>query len=185
SVPRYFVKGNHENWETLNAIKTKQSEAPKNWIYINPGDLIMIQKGQVEIPVMGLGGNFGRNTLKKRYTRKEADDKGKIGHFVHEELDVLFARQYLEFSEKGILLLHEPPQRLFPGGKIGSKVLNYLVDHLKPRITISGHMHRFETKEEPGIIYYGLSKPEENYLTITISEHLTVAVVETNARHNI
>jgi predicted phosphodiesterase len=143
----WFIKGNHENWKELELIKTAP-EGP----YLRNGKVYDIPmtytKSVVRVAVMG--GNYS-----PKYSMWEKDKvpPSRARHFLQEDRDRLLA----ENGDVDILITHEAPSPYMRGSQdIGQPWITELSVHLKPKIHVFGHHHRYGAYECGGVKTLGL-----------------------------
>lgn len=179
-VPRYFVHGNNEDWNVVRAIAASDPAAPRNWRYIAAGEETIIAKGNTRVPILGMGGVYGSIAWNNKLTRAQA----KPEHFVHEEAELFYDRTFPGFANRGILLFHDPPQRVDVTHHRGSSMLNGIVDHLQPKFVFAGHLEEYQELRENGIRYVVLAPPADMYATLTLPDHkLTIKSTQTELFH--
>ena len=175
-VPRYFVHGNNEDWAIVHAIRTGADSAPRNWHYIKPAEPAVISKGNIVVPVLGMGGVYGSIAWNNKFTRAQA----KPAHFVHEEADLFYERAFPGFANRGILLFHDPPQRVDTELHRGSSMLNAIVDQLQPQFVFAGHLEEYKDMSQAGTRYVVLAPPAEMYVTLEFpTRTLTIKSTQT------
>jgi Icc-related predicted phosphoesterase len=175
-VPRYFVHGNNEDWAIVQAIRDGAPYAPRNWRAILPAEETIIAKGGTRVPILGMGGVYGSIAWNNKLPRAQA----KPAHFVHEEAELFYARKFPGFANRGILLFHDPPQRVDTELHRGSSMLNAIVDHLQPQFVFAGHLEEYRELRENGVRYVVLAPPAAMYATLTLPDYkLTIKSTQT------
>lgn len=124
-VPVYFIKGNHEEFESL--------ESPflhfLNIHYIKQAEVLTLDKYTFGC----LGGIYSP----KYFTQKSESLIGQQKRFYTEQEISLLSSKTFDY-----LVLHEGPLGIIPKGEShGSLVLKNLISTVKPKITFHGHHH--------------------------------------------
>jgi len=154
-VPLYWIKGNNENFDAIEAFVSGARHVP-NLHYIPNGTAADVDG----LTVAGLGGTFaptqyntpaaGLSHGTPTRTRGSGevvvrDDKRR--HFVREEVEALQRLQHVD-----VLLTHEGafPLRIVPEHasaarpiSVGKKPISEVIAALRPRLHLCGHHHRF------------------------------------------
>jgi hypothetical protein len=154
-VPLYWIKGNNENFDAIEAFVSGVRHVP-NLHYIPNGTAVDVDG----LKVAGLGGTFAptqyntptaelsHGTPTRTRSSGEIvvrDDKRR--HFVREEVEALERLQDVD-----VLLTHEGafPLRLVPEHgssarpvSVGKKPISEVIAALRPRLHLCGHHHRF------------------------------------------
>ncbi|MBP0017165.1 MAG: metallophosphoesterase [Cyanobacteria bacterium SBLK] len=142
--PVWFIGGNHEPYGFLDRI-ANNTEIATNCYYLG-------RVGTVELAglkIVGLSGIYKEHLFEKRPPIEEIDRHSNADYIGFTENEVL---QGLEFQRADILLLHEWPRGLMtPDNRldvidpemVGNEYARMLVDSLKPRLVLCGHMHRY------------------------------------------
>jgi uncharacterized protein len=180
-VPLYWIKGNNENFDAIEAFVTGVGHVP-NLHYIPNGTAIRVG----DLNVAGLGGTFAptqydtpaarlsHGTPKRRPvgnggTVVVRDDKRR--HFVREEVEALE-----RIRDVDVLLTHEGafPLRIVPEHataprpiSVGKRPVSQLIAALRPRLHLCGHHHRFAavtTRE--GVPSICLDRVSRSYLLV-------------------
>ena len=130
-IPTYFIKGNHEDFDFLEAHE-KNNEVARNIFYL-PNQTIIKPDGRIKIGI--LGGNWSWKYYMKGKLKKKKDKRQ------------YFNQQDIEFFRKhpvNILLFHAYPQGVMKNGEDkGSPRLTELIEEIQPRYAFHGHRHRY------------------------------------------
>jgi lariat debranching enzyme len=130
-MPTYFIKGNHEDFDFLEAHE-HDNEVAGNIFYL-PNQTIIKPDGRIKIGV--LGGNWSWAYYMEGRIKKKKDERQYFS-----QQDVEFFRKHLV----DILLFHTYPQKVMKNGEDkGSPRLTELVEEMQPRYAFHGHRHRY------------------------------------------
>ena len=136
--PTYFIKGNHEDYNLLEAMTNGTLEF-KNLRYIKNGEIISLSKGKEIIKILGFGGNY---SPKFYFADKLYHDRRR--HFTEKDFNNAIKHKHID-----ILLTHEVPKGLHKiklgiyEEDLGNEVINKLIEETKPKFAFSGHYHRY------------------------------------------
>jgi len=145
-VPVYFVKGNHENFDLIQAIETGKLRI--DYFHIIPAGVV-VSIGN--ILVAGLGGSYSpkwkprpRNISKEEF--KAAKSVGQVD----------------------ILLTHEAPVGLIKkdGKDCGCEIINELMEAVNPKYLICGHNHIKAVKDLNGTRVISMPYAWEEYAVL-------------------
>jgi hypothetical protein len=170
SVPvrTYFVNGNNEDFDFLNAVKLSGDlEIIKDLFYIPNGTVAEIEispdaektesggetggNGKKErLTVAGIGGKYGpeyfwHNEADRHYTKREIDNLLKY----EDGIDIFISHD----APEGVLIEGNDKNRYYPKA-VG---LRDLILKLKPKMVFFGHHHGICKSEIEGIPVYGLN----------------------------
>lgn len=191
--PLYWIKGNNENFDVIEAMFSPGHEAQalpgnkapayRNLHYIPNARLIEIPVGRGFMPrqdegftprltIVGLGGTLAPTWYEtraadlphpKKGSAKATESADKRRHFVREEVEACSAMRGVD-----LLLTHEAP-RPYRVGRLeaGKAPVNDVLASMRPRLHLFGHHHRFAEQEREGIRSVGLDLVSRSYLLIT------------------
>ena len=147
--PIWFIGGNHEPYGFLDQIP-QGGELVKNCHYL--GRVGTVQLGSLKI--VGLSGIYQEAIFNnQRPTLVEIGDRSNKDYIGFTESEVMSA---LEEKVTDILLLHDWPENIinpkdreifnrykqFDINQVGNEYARMLVNELKPRLAICGHLHQ-------------------------------------------
>jgi Icc-related predicted phosphoesterase len=165
-APLYWIKGNNENFEQIEAWEAGDP-APAHLHYIPNGTVRSVEG----IRVAGLGGTFAPTFYEcapGALPHTPRDDRRR--HFVREEVE-----SCLRLREVHILLTHEAARPFIlrderPGGTrrrdAGKPAINRVLATLKPRLHLCGHHHRFVETEREGVRSICIDRVARSYLLV-------------------
>lgn len=148
--PVWFIGGNHEPYGFLDTIPSK-TKIVSNCYYL--GRVGMVELAGLKI--IGLSGIYKGHLFANRPPIEEINKHSNADYIGFTENEVL---QALAFQQVDILLLHEWPRGLLASDSnlditdpetIGNEYARLLVDTLKPRLVLCGHMHRYYRQQIP------------------------------------
>ena len=169
SAPLYWIKGNNEAFDRIEAFRTGSESIP-NMHYLANGVLERVGT----LRVAGVGGTFAPtwyDTPARELPRKGKDDKRR--HFVREEVDACKALATLD-----VLLTHEAPKPFWidlPSSTaptrrwrrdVGKAVIAELADAVQPRLHLFGHHHVHASFERAGIASICVDRVNRGYLLV-------------------
>ena len=132
-IPVHFVKGNHEDFDILEEIKSGKI---KNLQYMENGQVY-------EIAGMRFGA-LGGNYSKVRFSRERRQIRGgRRKHFNYQDIDDL-----LKCRDMDAIIAHDCPTGIgfkskFGGEGCGSEELRELIKQIRPDFYFHGHYHRY------------------------------------------
>jgi Icc-related predicted phosphoesterase len=171
SAPLYWVKGNNEVFDRIEAFRTGQETVP-NLHYIDNGAMIRADG----VSVAGVGGTFAPTwyeTPAMALPRKPKDDKRR--HFVREEIE-----KCQRFGRVDVLLTHEAPKPFWidlpssstPSRRwrrdVGKAPIAELADALQPRLHCFGHHHVHASFNRNGIPTICVDRVNRGYLLVDV-----------------
>lgn len=124
SVPTVFIRGNHESWPVLDALRRGTRVAP-NLRYLADGDSMTVEG----LSVGGIGGNWS------------PDDKGRARNIRHDYVKRFAA------TRPDIVLSHETPNRYPERPHLCCESLRAVCERMSPKLWFSGHHHYFTTEQ--------------------------------------
>lgn len=142
--PVWFIGGNHEPYGFLDRIANNTEIAP-NCYYL--GRVGMVELAGLKI--VGLSGIYQEHSFHSRSAIAEIGDRPNADYIGFTESEI---QQALAFERTDILLLHEWPRGLTTWENnigvsdpemVGNEYARMLVEELKPRLVLCGHMHRY------------------------------------------
>jgi len=164
-APLYFIKGNNEDFDVLEAAADGQPLAP-TLHYLRNGVVALggtFAPSWYNTPSIALPPSKGRRgsgpSLK---LGKSRDDKRR--HFVRDEVLACKALTNID-----LFMTHEAPRPFYPAGRridAGKTVLNDVLAALKPRLHLFGHHHEFTDSVRQGVRSIGLDVVTKSYLLI-------------------
>lgn len=170
AAPLYWIKGNNEAFDRIDAFQTGSDIIPH--LHFIPNGTAVTLGG---LRVAGLGGTFAPTWFETPAAalpgRGRKDDKRR--HFVREEVDA--ARQ---LAPVDVLLTHEAPTPFWielpsptaPGRKwrrdVGKAAISELADHLRPRLHLFGHHHVQASFTREGIPTVCVDRINRGYLLV-------------------
>jgi len=127
-IPIYTIFGNHENWLMINHVRDQQRlqtqlKRIKNLNVLETGQLYEVNG----YTIAGLNGNFAK------YPREP-------WHIVMEDVETCKKLQHVDF-----FISHEPPRGVadvLHKNHVGNDQVREILDRIKPRFMICGHIHR-------------------------------------------
>jgi Icc-related predicted phosphoesterase len=168
-APLYWIKGNNENFDRIDAFRAGRESIP-NMHYIPNGVLQRVGA----LRVAGIGGTFAPTwyeTAASELPHKSKDDKRR--HFVREEVEACKALGAVD-----VLLTHEAPKPFFitlpsstaPGKKwrrdVGKAPIAELADTLQPRLHLFGHHHVQAAFSRAGVQTVCVDRVNRGYLLV-------------------
>ncbi|NKE36722.1 metallophosphoesterase [Natronococcus sp. JC468] len=150
-APTWFIAGNNEDFETIEALREGKTAGTRNV------HLLASSAATVEgIRVAGLSGNYA--PTKYDLPRSELSGERRR-HFTHEDVE-----RAAELSDVNVLLLHEAPTGLLSYGyDPGCERVNELLEALSPELCLVGHHHRHREVELEGARVVSLAPAWERY----------------------
>jgi Icc-related predicted phosphoesterase len=166
--PLYWIKGNNEDFSRIAAWQDGDPQ-PRHLHFIPNGTAVAA--GPVR--VAGLGGTFAPTwfeTPAVRLPYTPRDDKRR--HFVREEVDAC-----KRLGDVDILMTHEAARPFVlvdeprPGTRprrmdAGKPAINDVLAHLKPRLHLCGHHHRYVESVREGVRSVCIDRVNRSYLLI-------------------
>ncbi|MFC7080850.1 metallophosphoesterase family protein [Halorussus caseinilyticus] len=132
-VPTYFVAGNNEDFDAIDALRRGDDPAS---VTVRNARLLASTAAEVEgLRVAGLSGNYAPT----KYDESRADLAGeRRRHFVREDVARL-----KRVEDVDVLLTHEAPHGLiYYGYDAGCERIDELLDALGPDFCLVGHHER-------------------------------------------
>ena len=185
--PLYFIKGNNENFDVLEA-RSAGSDRPRddqvcaiseNLFYLPNGKRITVHG----LRIVGLGGTHAPTMYEvaaadlphpKKSTAKATEAADRRRHFVKEEVEACKA-----LTDVDVFLSHEAPRpfRVHRGIDAGKTPINDVLAAMRPRLHLFGHHHRFTAGVAQGVPSLCLDAVGVSYLLIDRNtleyQHLT------------
>lgn len=131
-IPTYFIGGNNENFDTIDALRHGRVENSD----VQNAFLLADEVAEVEgLRIAGLSGNFAPS----QYDRPRPNLQGeRRRHFVREDVEA--AKQ---LTDVDVLLTHEAPHGLpvTESYEVGCEYIDELLEALEPRLCLIGHHH--------------------------------------------
>jgi Icc-related predicted phosphoesterase len=169
AAPVYWIKGNNEAFDRIEAFRTGREVIP-NLHYVPNGELLEVDG----IAVAGVGGTFAPTwyeTLAAALPSKPKDDKRR--HFVREEIDAVKS-----VGRVDVLLTHEAPKPFWidlpsstaPSKRwrrdVGKLPIAEVADALQPRLHCFGHHHVSASFTRAGIPTVCVDRINRGYLIV-------------------
>ena len=172
-VPLYFIKGNNENFDALDA-----GQLPANLYYVRNAE-------RLELPgvtATGVGGTFAPTWYDtaasalphpKKSTPRATEQADKRRHFVRGDIDA--CRQLAGID---VLLTHEAPSPFWidlpsstsPSKRwrrdVGKPQISELAEALRPRLHVFGHHHVAADTTRNGITTICADRVNRSYLVV-------------------
>jgi len=138
--PIYFIAGNHENWDIIEAMNNGTIEF-ENLRHIKTAEIISLKKNNEIIHVSGLNGNYSP----KDYELKKQQLKGdRRSHFTKNDVEKCKKLKGID-----VFLSHEAPagiNLMKRGNDVGVEPVKEILDSVKPMFFLFGHHHIFFEK---------------------------------------
>jgi hypothetical protein len=179
AAPLYWIKGNNENYDTIEQIVSGTVTIP-NLHYIPNGHAVRID----DVTVAGLGGTYAprfyeipaaalpRVGPSRRHRSTGGDSRSRDDrrrHFVREEVEACARLKGVD-----VLLTHEAPRRFWVederrpgrGHDAGQTPINQVLAALKPRLHLFGHHHLFAHDVRQGVVSICVDRVSRSYLLV-------------------
>ena len=142
ALPLVGIPGNHEDFHLVRRFEAGTLELP-GFRLLAPGDCEELRLGGRTVRVMGLG-------------RTAPGGRRGPSHFDDSALELAGARG--EQERPDILLLHDAPLLQVQGQRrrFGARALTRLVERVRPRLVLAGHIHLEYRAEVAGVPVVGL-----------------------------
>lgn len=144
-----FCSGNHENFEYIAQLKREKG----SMIPLSSGELFRLPDGT---SIAALPGVFSSHFY---------ESGEKLKYYSQEDV-----RKVLELKERvDILISHEAPKNIGLEKnriELGKEHVNWLIDHLRPRIAFFGHHHLSLDSSYNGCRIVGLNMPHRSYVIL-------------------
>lgn len=169
SAPLYWIKGNNESFDRIDAFAAGTTTIA-NLHYVPNGAAVRVGA----LTVAGLGGTFAPtwyDTSADQLPRKPKDDKRR--HFVRAEVEACCALRGVD-----VLLTHEAPQPFWvelpsstaPSKRwrrdVGKRVISDVADALQPRLHCFGHHHVHASFVREGVPTVCVDRINRGYLIV-------------------
>ena len=172
-APIYFIKGNNENFDVLDA-----GTLPAHLHYLPNAQPLRLPG----VTVAGVGGTFAPTWYEtpaaelphpKKSTGRATEQADKRRHFVHEEIDACKSLGGID-----VLLTHEAPSPFWidlpssttPSKRwrrdVGKAQITELADALRPRLHAFGHHHVAAQSTRNGIVTLCADRVNRTYLLV-------------------
>ena len=150
-APTWFVAGNNEEFDTIEALRNEKQAGTRN------AHLLASTAATVEgLHVAGLSGNYAPTQYDRPRTELSGDRRR---HFTHEDVE-----RAAELSTVDVLLVHEAPTGLLSYGyDPGCEYIDGLLESLSPELCLVGHHHRHREAEIAGTRVVSLAPAWERY----------------------
>jgi Icc-related predicted phosphoesterase len=167
-TPTYFVAGNNEEFDTIDAFRRGDPED----VTVRNARLLASTATETEgLRVAGLSGNYAPT----KYDESRADLAGeRRRHFVRKEVERL-----KESGDADVLLTHEAPHGVvYYGYDAGCERIDELLDALDPDLCLVGHHERHVESEYSDTRVVSLAPAWERYYildpdTLELTDHAT------------
>jgi uncharacterized protein len=169
SAPLYWIKGNNEAFDRIDAL-VKGRESIPNFHYVPNGTSVSVDG----VTVAGVGGTFAPtwyDTPAAKLPSRPKDDKRR--HFVREEIEAAKG-----LGNVDVLLTHEAPKPFWielPSSTaptrrwrrdVGKVPIAELADALQPRLHLFGHHHVHAAFTRAGIPTVCVDRVNRGYLLV-------------------
>ena len=169
AAPFYWIKGNNENFDRIDAFRAGSEQIP-GLHYIPNGTAVQVGP----LTVAGVGGTFAPtwyDTAAADLPRKPKDDKRR--HFVREEIEACKT-----IGHADVLLTHEAPQPFWvdlpsstaPSKRwrrdVGKAAIAEVADALQPRLHCFGHHHVHASYVRAGVPTVCVDRVNRSYLLV-------------------
>jgi len=153
-VPTYFVGGNNEDFDVIDALR-RGEDAGTNNVH-----LLASTAADVDgLTVAGLSGNFAPTRYDK--PRSELSDERRR-HFVRDDVERL-----KRVDDVDVLLLHEAPHGLiYYGYDAGCDRIDETIDALDPALCLVGHHHEHAETTRGDTRVVSVAPAWEGYYTL-------------------
>jgi hypothetical protein len=166
-APLYWIKGNNENFDRIEAWSAGERQ-PRNLHFIPNGTAVMVGS----LRVAGLGGTFAPtwyDTPAAGLPHTPRDDKRR--HFVREEVDACMALGAVDIlltheAARPFILTASPADRRSRRHDAGKPVINAVLGVLHPHLHLCGHHHRFVETTREGVRSVCIDRVSRSYLLI-------------------
>jgi Icc-related predicted phosphoesterase len=170
-IPTYFVGGNNENFDVIDALRA--GDDPEGTTVRNANLLASTAAAVEGLRVAGLTGNYAPT---KYDESRAALDGERRRHFVREDVERL-----KRVEDVDVLLTHEAPHGLiYYGYDAGCERVDELLDALDPDLCLVGHHERHAESEYGDTRVVSLAPTWERYYrldpeTLALSDRATPA----------
>lgn len=161
SKPTYFIAGNHENWNLLNAI----DKGKINFInlhHIKTAEVVELRKNKEVLTLSGINGNYSS----KRYGMKI---QNRERHFDEEGVE-----KCKKLKNIDIFLSHEAPLGIGfvkENKDVGVKPIKEILDNVKPTFFFFSHHHKFFEKVIKTTKVFGLDYARREYYILDTNKN--------------
>jgi Icc-related predicted phosphoesterase len=154
-APTWFVAGNNEDFDVVDALRTGESPAGVRNATLLASTVFEVQG----LRVAGLSGNYAPTRFEKSRDELVGDRRR---HFVREEVG-----QAARLEDVDVFLTHEAPEGLiYYGYEPGCEYVTDLVSVLDPERCLVGHHHVHREGEVAGVRTVALAPVWEGYYTM-------------------
>ena len=168
-IPTYFIAGNNEDFDTIDALRNGRVESPGvTNAYLLAGSAVELD----DLRIAGLSGNYAPT----QFDRPRPNLRGeRRRHFVRGDVESL-----KQVEDVDVLLVHEAPHGL-PVSEdydVGCEHVDELIDALEPRLCLVGHHHQHAETTLGGTRVVSLAAVGECYYrldpgTLELTAHAT------------
>lgn len=172
-APLYFIKGNNEDFDVIEAAAAGEPPAATLHYLPNGGPHTVgpwrvaalggtFAPSWYHSPAAALPRSKGRKSAAALKLGKSRDDKRR--HFVRDEV-----MQCKGLANIDLFLTHEAPRPFYPAGRridAGKTVLNDVLGSMKPRLHLFGHHHEFTDSIRHGVRSIGLDVVTKSYVLV-------------------
>ena len=173
AAPLYFIKGNNEDFDVIEAAAAGQPPAATLHYLPNGGPHTVgpwrvaalggtFAPSWYHSPAAALPRSKGRRSVADLKLGKSRDDKRR--HFVRDEVMACKALANID-----LFITHEAPRPFYPAGRridAGKTVLNDVLASMKPRLHLFGHHHEFTDSIRHGVRSIGLDVVTKSYVLV-------------------
>lgn len=159
SKPTYFIAGNHENWDLLDAIDKGKIKF-KNLYHIKTAEIIKLRKDKEILTLSGINGN---------YSPKRYEINNKEHYFTKTDIE-----NCKKLKKIDIFLSHEAPSNIgfVKWNKdVGVDPIKEILDRVKPKFFFFSHHHQFFEKAINTTSVFGLDYARREYYLLDTNEN--------------
>ena len=168
-IPTYFIAGNNEDFDTIDALRNGRLESP------GVTNASLLSGSAVELDglrIAGLSGNYAPT----QFDRPRPNLRGeRRRHFVRGDVE-----RAKRLKDVDVLLIHEAPHGL-PVSEdydVGCEHIDELIDALEPRLCLVGHHHQHAEATVGETRVVSLAAVQERYYrldpaTLELTSHET------------
>ncbi|WP_090619956.1 metallophosphoesterase family protein [Natrinema salaciae] len=154
-APTWFVAGNNEDLEIIDALRTDEELDETNNVTLLASTAATVDG----LRVAGLSGNFA--PTKYELSRDELTGERRR-HFTHEDVE-----RAADLEDIDVFLTHEAPNGLLSYGyDPGCEYVDDLLETISPELCLVGHHHRHREAEIAGTRVVSLAPAWERYYTL-------------------
>jgi len=136
-IPVIFVSGNHEDFDFLSCYQNNYIDPYNKIFYLKSGEIFIVEKGELQIKIAGLGGIQPKDNL------------GKLQQKCGKYLDPKAISKLLSYEPGSIdiFLCHESPKtkqlcETMMSNECGSEEIREIIENLQPKFCFYGHYNK-------------------------------------------